>query len=322
MSSSSRYVLFPIRNEACWSMYKKALSAFWVVEEVDLSLDRFDELTQGEQHFLMTILSFFASSDLLVNENLLRRFLEDAPDVESSMFYTVQQMIEGVHSEMYSLLIDSYLQTQSEKDQLFRAFEKNPSVKRKADFIQGWMNSTRSYAHRLVAFCCVEGILFSSSFAGIYWFKKRGLMPGLSFSNELIARDESLHTDFGCLLYNQMGRDSRLSEKEAHAIVRDAVDVETFFVRDALKTRLIGMNSELMCEYVQFVANRLLVALGHAKLYPVENCPLEYMDLISVDGKTNFFERRVSEYAKCGVDPNNMGGANSESFRFTLDEEF
>ena len=311
---TERYVLFPIQNHTIWTAYKKQMSCFWTPEEIDLTGDRFNDLTKNEQTFILRVLAFFASSDILVNENLISRFVLDSPCLEATFFYNFQRMMEDIHSETYALLIDTYVKDTDKKNELFSAFKHNPSIRAKADFIQKYMKSDLPYALRLVAFAAVEGILFSSSFCAIYYFKKRGMLPGLTFSNELISRDEGMHCDFACLLFNQYSVSEKPTEEQVLKIVKESVKKEESFVEDALQTNLIGMNATLMKEYVRFCADRLLVSLGYTKYWNAKQ-PFEFMDLISVDGKTNFFEKRVGEYAKAGV-------CSENNHVFSIDEDF
>jgi ribonucleoside-diphosphate reductase subunit M2 len=296
-------------------MYKKAEASIWGVAEVDLSSDAVDweKLTDGERHFVTHVLAFFAASDGIVNENLAARFLNDVQIPEARFFYGYQLAIENVHAEMYSMLLLTYIKSPEERHRLLRGIDTIPVVKKKADWAIRWISSSSSFAERLVAFACVEGIFFSGSFCSIFWLKKRGLLPGLTFSNELISRDEGLHTDFACLLYTML-RD-KLTTERLHSIVREAVDAEHEFVHDALPVDLIGMNSALMKKYIEFVADRLVVALGAPKLYLTSN-PFDWMELISLQGKTNFFEKRVGEYQKTGV----MAGAGLKVF--SVDDDF
>ena len=311
-----RFVLFPIKYNEVWLMYKKAEASFWTAGEVDLSKDTNDweiKLNKDEKIFITRILAFFAASDGIVNENLVERFSNDVQIPEARCFYGFQIMMENIHSEMYSLLIDTYVKDSDEKDFLFNAIENIPCIRKKADWALRWIKSNKSFAERLVAFAVVEGIFFSGSFAAIFWLKKRGLMPGLAFSNELISRDEGLHCDFACLLFNLLHR--RPTEQRIIDIITEAVIIEKEFLTDALPVRLIGMNDLLMCQYIEFVADRLLVQLGCGKHYNVEN-PFDFMDLISLQGKTNFFEKRVSEYQRAGV------MKNGEDKNFTLVADF
>lgn len=293
----SRYVMFPIKDQTVWEMYKNALDSFWRCEEVDLSKDMVDwkKLSNNEKHFVSMILAFFAASDGIVLENLAQRFMSDVQLSEARAFYGFQIAMENIHSEMYSLLIDTYISKSEDKAKLFNALENFPCIKKKADWAIKWMNDKRSsFATRCVAFACVEGIFFSGAFCSIYWLKKRGLMPGLTFSNELISRDEALHTEFAILLYRNYCK--KLSKQKIYEIIKEAVEIEKEFICDALPCKLIGMNSKLMSTYIEFVADRLLSQLGYPKIFNV-GCPFDFMELISIEGKTNFFERRVGEYA-------------------------
>jgi ribonucleoside-diphosphate reductase beta chain len=315
-SNNSRFVLFPIQHDDIWKFYKKAQASFWTAEEIDLSPDLVDwenKLSDDERHFIKHILAFFAASDGIVNENLAEHFLSEVQYTEAKFFYGFQVAIENIHSETYSLLIDTYIKDSAEKTHLFNAIDTLDCVRKKAEWALRWIDKG-SYAERLVAFAAVEGIFFSGSFCSIYWLKKRGLMPGLSFSNELISRDEGLHCDFACLLYTKH-LVNKLSKEQVKEIIMDAVTIEKEFITDALPVRLIGMNSDLMAQYIEFVADRLLVELGNEKVYNVSN-PFDFMDMISIQGKTNFFEKRVGEYQKAGV----LAGKENQSF--SLDEEF
>uniref|UniRef100_A0A6C0IHT4 Uncharacterized protein n=1 Tax=viral metagenome TaxID=1070528 RepID=A0A6C0IHT4_9ZZZZ len=297
ISSEQRYVMFPIQNKSIWHMYKKQVECFWRAEEVDLSKDlaSWATLNSDEQHFIKMILAFFAASDGIVLENLGLRFMTEVQISEVRAFYGFQIAMENIHSEMYSLLIDTYIREEQEKTQLFEALQHYPCIKKKADWAIKWIHDTNaSFAVRLVAFACVEGIFFSGAFCSIYWLKKRGKMPGLTFSNELISRDEALHTEFAILLYRQLLYP--LEEKVIHAIVSEAVKIEQEFICEALPCRLISMNSRLMSQYIEFIADRLIIQLGYAPLYKANN-PFDFMELISMEGKTNFFEKRVGEYA-------------------------
>jgi ribonucleoside-diphosphate reductase subunit M2 len=291
---AEKYTMFPITDMESWHMYKKQLDCFWRTEEVDLSKDmeHWNELSPDEQRFISMILAFFASSDGIVLENLALRFMADVQTSEARAFYGFQIAMENIHSEMYSLLIDKYVDY-DKRDEMFRAIETFPCIQKKADWAIQWIQSASSYAIRLVAFACVEGIFFSGAFCSIYWVKKRGIMPGLTFSNELISRDESLHTDFAVLMYKQQ---SPLEEAVIHQIIKEAVTIEKEFILDALPCKLIGMNSDLMSSYIEFVSDRLCLQLGVSKLFQTPN-PFSWMESISLEGKTNFFEKRVSEYA-------------------------
>lgn len=315
--NKDRFVIFPIQHNDIWQFYKNAEASFWTAEEVDLSPDLHDwqnKLNDNERFFISRVLAFFAASDGIVNENLAINFLQEVQYPEARCFYGFQIMIENIHSEMYSLLINTYVKDPAEKDYLLRAIETIPCVTKKAKWALRWITKG-SFAERLIAFAAVEGIFFSGSFCSIFWLKKRGLMPGLTFSNELISRDEGLHCDFACLLYvNHL--QNKLSEETIREIIVDAVVIEKEFVTDALPVKLIGMNAELMCQYIEFVADRLLVALGCNKVWNATN-PFDFMELISLQGKTNFFERRVGEYQKTGV-----AQTNSEQNTFSLDEDF
>lgn len=293
----NRYVMFPIQDHDIWTMYKKQVESFWRVEEVDLSKDiaSWNTLNPNEQYFIKMIIAFFASSDGIVLENLAIRFMKDIQLSEARAFYGFQIAMENIHSEMYSLLIDTYIKDPIEKDQLFKSLEIFPCIKKKADWAIKWINdSDSSFATRLLAFACVEGIFFSGAFCSIFWLKKRGKMPGLTFSNELISRDEALHTEFAVLLYSKL--QNKLDKNQVHTIIKDAVSIEKEFICEALPCKLISMNSTLMSSYIEFVADRLSVQLGCGLIYKTKN-PFDFMELISIEGKTNFFEKRVGEYA-------------------------
>lgn len=314
--NKSRFVLFPIQHDDIWSFYKKAEASFWTAEEIDLAPDLIDwenKLTDDERHFVKHVLAFFAASDGIVNENLAENFLSEVQYTEAKFFYGFQVAIENIHSETYSLLIDTYIKDTAEKSHLFNAMDTLDCVKNKAEWALRWIDKG-SFAERLVAFAAVEGIFFSGSFCSIFWLKKRGLMPGLTFSNELISRDEGLHCDFACLLYNNYIV-NKLPKERIAEIIMDAVAIEKDFVTDALPVKLIGMNSDLMQQYIEFVADRLLVELGNEKVYNATN-PFDFMEMISIQGKTNFFEKRVGEYQKAGV----LAGKDNQTF--SLDEEF
>lgn len=311
-----RFVIFPIEYHDIWQMYKKAKASFWTTEEVDLSRDMGDweKLKPGERHFISYVLAFFAASDGIVNENLVERFSQEVQVTEARCFYGFQIAMENIHSEMYSLLIDTYIKDKTEKENLFNAIETLACVKKKADWALSWIHAPNaSFGERLIAFAAVEGIFFSGSFAAIFWLKKRGLMPGLTFSNELISRDEGLHCDFACLMFKHLVY--KPTEQNIKQIISDAVIIEQEFLTEALPVALIGMNNKLMKQYIEFVADRLLVELDCEKIYKVEN-PFDFMEHISLEGKTNFFEKRVGEYQKAGV------MSKKEDYCFTLDAEF
>jgi ribonucleoside-diphosphate reductase beta chain len=300
--SDNRFVLFPIKHDKIWAMYKTALRSFWVTEEVDLSQDVIDwdqKLNDNERHFVKHVLGFFAASDGIVNENLVVNFMQDVTIPEVRCFYGFQVAIENVHAEMYSLLIDTFIKDSVEKDKMFNAMETLECVKMKASWALKWIDSAPSFAHRLVAFAAVEGIFFSGSFCSIFWLTDRGLMKGLGKSNEFISRDEGMHCDFACLLYSML--ENKLSKEEIYQIICDAVECEKIFVKDSLPVSLIGMNDKLMCEYIEFCADRLILALGYPKVYNAQN-PFPFMEKISTQGKTNFFEERPTEYGKAGVE--------------------
>jgi ribonucleoside-diphosphate reductase beta chain len=289
--------MFPIKDNEIWKMYLKQVDCFWTVPEVDTSKDLKDwqVLSKDEQHFISMVLAFFSSSDGIVLENLAVRFMGDVQLAEARAFYGFQIAMENIHSQMYSTLIDTYIKDGDERDRLFNAIDNFPCIAKKANWAKKWIGDNRSsFAARLVAFAVVEGIFFSSAFASIYWIKKRGLMPGLTFSNELISRDEALHTEFAILLYSRLQR--KLSKKRIHEIIHDAVEIEKEFITEAIPCRMIGMNARLMCQYIEFVADRLCVQLGYEKIYNSSN-PFEFMELISIETKVNFFERTNSEYA-------------------------
>lgn len=312
--NKDRFVLLPIKYPKIWEMYKKGEASFWTAEEIDLSHDQKDweKLNDGERHFISHVLAFFAASDGIVNENLAVNFMKEVQLPEARCFYGFQIMIENIHSETYSLLIDTYIKNPAEKHRLFHAIETVPCVKEKAEWALRWIGNG-SFAERLIAFAAVEGIFFSGSFCSIFWLKKRGLMPGLTFSNELISRDEGLHCDFACLLYSML--ETKLSREQVTKVITDAVKIEQVFVTDALPVALIGMNARMMARYIEFVADRLLVSLGYPKVYNSAN-PFDFMEMISLQGKTNFFEKRVAEYQKSGI------MSTKEDNVFKLDEEF
>ena len=312
-----KYTLFPIPpNEVdLYKLYKKAVASFWTVEEIEFTKDKEDweKLTESEQYFIKQVLAFFAGSDGIVQENLATRFQRDIQSPVARLFYAFQNAMEGVHSETYSLLIDQYVKDPEEQTKYFRAIDTIPCIGKKADWALKWIDSGDSYATRLVGFACVEGIFFSGSFCAIYWLKKRGLMPGLTFSNELISRDEGLHTEFAVTLYHKL--QNKIDKKQIESILREAVVIEKEFITEALPCSLIGMNARDMSQYIEFVADRLAVQLGIGKIYKSAN-PFDFMELISLEGKTNFFEKKVSEYSKPGV------GMKKEDMVFRTDEEF
>jgi ribonucleoside-diphosphate reductase beta chain len=318
LENKDRFVLFPIVHHDIWKFYKQAEASFWTAEEIDLSQDLRDweNLNDGERHFITHVLAFFAASDGIVNENLAEHFVGEVQYTEAKFFYGFQIAIENIHSETYSLLIDTYVKNPLEKDKLLHAIETMDCVKKKADWALRWINKG-SFQERLIAFAAVEGIFFSGSFCSIFWLKKRGLMPGLTFSNELISRDEGLHCDFACHLYTDHIK-NKLPEETVIGIIRDAVEIEKEFVTDSLPVNLIGMNAQLMCQYIEFVADRLLHELVGKKVYGATN-PFDFMEMISLRGKTNFFEKRVAEYQKAGV----MKSTEKETTpKFSLNEDF
>ncbi len=312
----NRFVLFPIAHQKVWEMYKKAEGSFWTAEELDLSKDRKDweALTQHEQHFIKHILAFFAASDGIVNENLAMNFMKEVQWPEARCFYGFQIAMENIHSEVYSLLIDTYIKDMEEKTKLLHAIDTIPCVKKKAEWAIHWMQSEDAdFASRLMAFAAVEGIFFSGAFCSIFWLKERGVMPGLTTSNEFISRDEGLHTEFACLLYSYLQH--KLSKTKAHKMIREAVKCEKEFITEALSCSLIGMNAKMMSQYLEFVADRLLVQLGYPKIWNATN-PFPFMERISLEGKDNFFEKRVSNYSKAGV------GKTAEDMSFATDADF
>ncbi|KAJ5973455.1 hypothetical protein N7481_010665 [Penicillium waksmanii] len=325
----NRFVMFPIKYHEIWQMYKKAEASFWTAEEIDLSKDLHDwhnRLNDDERYFVSHVLAFFAASDGIVNENLVERFSAEVQVTEARCFYGFQIMMENIHSETYSLLIDTYIKEPKQRTYLFDAIETIPCIKKKADWAIRWINDRETtFASRLVAFAAVEGIFFSGSFASIFWLKKRGLMPGLTFSNELISRDEGLHTDFACLLFSHLN--NRPEKKVVEDIIVEAVGIEQEFLTDALPCGLLGMNAKLMCQYIEFVADRLLLALGNQKYYNSAN-PFDFMESISLAGKTNFFEKRVGDYQKAGVmastkkETNADGEQTTASDGLNFDEDF
>jgi ribonucleoside-diphosphate reductase beta chain len=317
MTNGQRYTLFPIlgSEEDLYKYYKKAVASFWTSEEIDFSKDKEDweKLNENEQYFIKHVLAFFAGSDGIVQENLATRFQRDVQSPVARLFYAFQNAMEGIHSETYSLLIDQYVKDKEEQLKYFRAIDTIPAIQKKAEWAKYWIESIDDYATRLIAFACVEGIFFSGSFCAIYWIKKRGLLPGLTFSNELISRDEGLHTEFAVAMYHKLQK--KLAEDAIYSIVKEAVEYETEFITEALPCALIGMNARDMTQYIQFVADRLLVQLGCRKLYGVGN-PFDFMELISLEGKTNFFEKKVSEYRKPGV------GMEAKDMEVKFDEDF
>lgn len=312
--NKDRFVILPINYPKIWEYYKKHEASFWTAEEIDLSSDMKDweSMNDGERHFISHVLAFFAASDGIVNENLAVNFMSEVQLPEARCFYGFQIMMENIHSETYALLIDTYIKNPEEKHKLFHAIDTVPAVKKKAEWALRWIENG-SFAERLVAFAAVEGIFFSGSFCSIFWMKKRGLMPGLTFSNELISRDEGLHCEFACLLYGML--QNKLSQEAVHSIIRDAVTIEKEFITEALPVDLIGMNARLMQQYIEFVADRWLRELGYTPLYNSSN-PFDFMEMISLQGKTNFFEKRVGDYQKAGV----LGSKESQSF--SLDDDF
>ena len=301
-----RFVMFPVKHDDIWQMYKKQVDCFWRAEEIDLTkdMDSWNTLTDNEKYFIKMVIAFFAASDGIVLENIAERFMGEIQNSEARAFYGFQIAMENIHSETYSLLIETYIKNKDEKMKLFKALDNFPCIRKKADWALKWIHDKRSsFATRLIAFACVEGIFFSGAFCSIFWLKKRGLMPGLTFSNELISRDEALHTEFAILLYSKLTK--KLKPAKIHSIIQEAVDIEKEFICDALPCRLIGMNSKMMSEYIEFVADRLCLQLGVDKIYNSAN-PFEFMEMISIDGKTNFFEKRVSDYAltDCTKDEN------------------
>ena len=313
-ADDNRFVMFPIKYDDIWQMYKKQIDCFWRAEEIDLSKDMNDwnSLNADEQMFLSMILAFFAASDGIVLENLAERFMSEVQVSEARAFYGFQIAMENIHSQVYSMLIDTYVKNEEEKSRLFNAINVFPCIKRKSDWAQKWIHDNRSsFATRLVAFACIEGIFFSGAFCSIYWMKKRGLMPGLTFSNELISRDEALHCEFAILLYSKLVK--KMNKAKFYELVKEAVEIETEFICDALPCRLIGMNAQLMTEYIQFVADRLSLQMGYEKIYNAKN-PFDFMELISLEGKTNFFERSVGDYA--------LANKTMSSDVFELNEDF
>ena len=313
--NKNRFVLFPLQHHDIWEFYKKAQASFWTAEEIDLSSDLSDweKLNAGEQHFVKHVLAFFAASDGIVNENLAENFVSEVQYTEAKFFYGFQIMMENIHSETYSLLIDTYIKDKEEQNHLFNAIDTVPAVQKKAEWALKWIGS-ESFVERLIAFAAVEGIFFSGSFCSIFWLKKRGLMPGLSFSNELISRDEGLHTDFAVHLYKHHIQD-KLSKERLIEIIDSALTIEKEFITEALPVSLIGMNSDLMKQYLEYVSDRLLIDLGVGKVYNSDN-PFDFMKNIAMENKTNFFEKRVGEYSKQGV------GSKPDTVQFSTEEDF
>jgi ribonucleotide reductase beta subunit family protein with ferritin-like domain len=312
--TDDRFVMFPIIHNDIWQMYKKQVDCFWRPEEIDLSRDKqdWDKLTTSEKHFISYIIAFFAASDGIIIENLASRFMSDVNISEARAFYGFQIAMENIHSETYSILIDTYISSTAEKNKLFNAMSSFDCIKKKADWSLKWIeDSNSSFATRLIAFACIEGIFFSGAFCSIFWLKKRGIMPGLTFSNELISRDEALHTEFAILLYHKLN--DLIDESIVHKIIMDAVNIEIEFICDAIPCKMVGMNSGLMSTYIKFVADRLLVQLGYSKIYNVKN-PFGFMELISLEGKSNFFEKRVGEYA--------LTTTTKDDNTFILDDDF
>lgn len=317
--SKDRFVLLPIKYNDIWEMYKKAMASFWTAEEIDLyqDLEDWEKLSADEKHYIKHILAFFSASDGIVNENLCLRFYNDVQIPEARCFYGFQIAMENIHAETYGLLIDTYIKDAAEKDYLFKAIDNIPCIKKKADWAMKWIYGNDDFATRLLAFAAIEGIFFSGSFCSIFWLKKRGLMPGLTFSNELISRDEGLHTDFACLLFKHLK--NKPKDSEIYDLINGAVQYEQEFISEALPVSLIGMNADMMKQYIEFVADRLLMELGLNPLYNSQN-PFDWMELISLQGKTNFFEKRVSEYQKAGV--MNSVSESGNSFDFSTDMDF
>ena len=311
-----RYVIFPIKHEPFWNMYKKAQANFWTAEELDLTKDikDYNNLSKDEKHFLNSVLAFFAASDGIVNENLVERFCNEVQILEAKFFYGFQIAIENIHSETYSLLIDTYIKDLTLKNKLLNAVETIPSVNKKAEWALKWISDTSDFSKRVIAFACVEGIFFSGAFCSIFWLKKRGIMPGLCHSNELISRDEGLHTEFAVLMHHSLI--NKCSDSDILEIVREAVSIEKEFITESLPCKLIGMNNDLMKQYIEYIADRLLLMLGLDKIYNAQN-PFDWMEAISIQGKTNFFEKRVGEYSNA-ANPN----SNAEDNNFELDEDF
>ena len=315
--NDQRFVLFPLKYHSIWDMYKKHMAVFWTAEEIDLVPDLIDweKLNNDERHFISNILAFFAASDGIVNENLAIRFYKETQIPEARCFYGFQIAMENIHSETYSLLIDTYVKNAAEKDKLFHATENLPCVAKKAKWAMNWISSKKSFAHRLVAFCAIEGIFFSGSFCSIYWLKKRGLMSGLCTANEFISRDEGLHCEFAVLMHSLLDQEEQVSAEIITEILTEAVEIEKEFILESLPVSLIGINAELMSQYIEFVADYWLARLGAKPYYHSKN-PFDWMELISLEGKTNFFEKRVSEYQRPGI------LSDKQTQTFTLNAEF
>ncbi len=317
--NKNRFVIFPIKHQDIWEFYKSMEASFWTAEEIDLSQDLNDwnnKLNNDERYFIKHILAFFAASDGIVNENLAENFVNEVQYAEAKFFYGFQIMMENIHSETYSLLIDTYVKDEAEKADLFNALEVFPAIKKKADWALKWIDSD-SFAERLIAFAAVEGIFFSGAFCSIYWLKKRGLMPGLTFSNELISRDEGVHCDFAVHLHNNH-LINKVSKERIRTIIVDALTIEREFITESLPVSLIGMNANLMTQYLEFVTDRLLVELGCEREYNTPN-PFDFMDMISLQGKTNFFEKKVAEYQKAGVMNSGSGTVDAQKISFDAD---
>jgi len=315
-SNEDRFVIFPIKHHDIWAKYKQHMAVFWTPEEIDLSKDmaHWEKLTDNERHFIKNILGFFAGSDGIVMENLATRFSREVQIPEARFFYGCQNLLEAVHSETYSLLIDTYITDPKEKNELLHAIKTIPCVEKKAKWAMDWIdNADADFATRLIGFASVEGIFFSGAFCAIFWLKQRGIMPGLTLSNEFIARDEGIHTDFACLLYSKLV--NKLTKQKAHKIIREAVKIEKNFITKSLPCELIGMNAELMKQYIEFVADRLSLQLGYPKIYSATN-PFDFMERISLENKDNFFEKRVSTYAKGSV------GKKREDMAFSMEADF
>ena len=319
ITTNDRFILFPILDNDIWKMYKQAQASFWTTEEIDMTTDLTDwsdKLNDNEKHFISHVLAFFASADGIVNENLACKFMNEVQIPEAKCFYAFQIAMESIHNETYSMLIETLIKDQNERINLFNAIETIPSVAKKAKWALKWITNGKTFAERLVAFACVECLMFAGSFCAIFWLKKRGLMPGLTFSNELISRDESLHVTFACKIYSLL--ENKLSKERVYEIVQEVLEIEKEFITEALQCSLLGMNAEQMCTYLDFVADYLLYELGYPKKYLVKN-PFDFMDLINLEGKANFFEKRVSSYQKSGVA---MATKVDDSATFTLDAEF